>query len=189
MQKPWHLHYYSASRDGLGVKRSSMIHLSSSNWFGPLFSSQNWTNSENIPKNSNFSMDFDNFCSFFECHSILAEKQRTKQTNYSSLSLSTSLDTQDTLQGGIIVEWKKFWQEIPVCSKSNNFEDPLIMTHSTSMQCTVHFFSTLVEMNKRLVTYGQFGILYDFIIPPIWIVQLSWAESSMKAWIFSESSS
>ena len=60
-------------------------------------------------------MDFDNFCSFFECHSILAEKQRTKQTNYSSLSLSASLDTQDTLQGGIIVEWKKFWQEIPVC--------------------------------------------------------------------------
>ena len=59
-------------------------------------------------------MDFDNFCSFFECHSILAEKQRTKQTNYSSLSLSASLDTQDTLQGGIIVEWKKFWQEIPV---------------------------------------------------------------------------
>ena len=60
-------------------------------------------------------MDFDNFCSFFECHSILAEKQRTKQTNYSSLSFSTSLDTQDTLKGGIIVEWKKFWQEIPVC--------------------------------------------------------------------------
>ena len=60
-------------------------------------------------------MDFDNFCSFFECHSILAEKQQTKQTNYSFLSLSASLDTQDTLQGGIIVEWKKFWQEIPVC--------------------------------------------------------------------------
>ena len=59
-------------------------------------------------------MDFDSFCSFFECHSIFAEKQRTKQTNYSSLSLSASLDTQDTLQGGIIVEWKKFWQEIPV---------------------------------------------------------------------------
>ena len=59
-------------------------------------------------------MDFDNFCSFFECHSILAEKQRTKQTNYSSLSLSASLDTQDTLQGGIIVEWNNFWQEIPV---------------------------------------------------------------------------
>ena len=49
-------------------------------------------------------MDFDNFYSFFECHSILAEKQRTKQTNYSSLSLSTSLDTQDIFQGGIIVE-------------------------------------------------------------------------------------
>ena len=41
------------------------------------------------------------------------------------------------------------------------------MIHSTCVQCTVHFFSTLVEMNKRLVTYGQFGILYDFIIPPI----------------------
>ena len=61
-------------------------------------------------------MDFDNFCSFFECHSILAEKQRTKQTNYSFLSFSASLDTQDTLQGGIIVEWKKFRQEIPVCN-------------------------------------------------------------------------
>ena len=60
-------------------------------------------------------MDFDNFCSFFECHSILAEKQRTKQTNYSSLSLSPSLDTQDTFHSGIIVEWKKFWQEITVC--------------------------------------------------------------------------
>ena len=61
-------------------------------------------------------MDFDNFCSFFECHSILAEKQQTKQTNYSFLSLSASLVTQGTLQGGIIVEWNKFWQEIPVCS-------------------------------------------------------------------------
>ena len=61
-------------------------------------------------------MDFDDFCSFFECHFILAEKQRTKQTIYSSLSLSTSLDTQDTFQGGIIVEWKNFWQEIPVCT-------------------------------------------------------------------------
>ena len=49
-------------------------------------------------------MDFDNFCSFFVCHSILAKKQRTKQTNYSSLSLSASLETQDILQGGIIVE-------------------------------------------------------------------------------------
>ena len=59
-------------------------------------------------------MDFDNFCSLFECHSILAEKQRTKQTNYSSLSFFASLDTQDTFQGGTIVEWKKFRQEIPV---------------------------------------------------------------------------
>ena len=98
----------------MGVKRSIKMHLSSYNWFGPLFSSQNWTNFENIPKISNFLMDFDNFCSFFECHSILAEKQRTKQTNYSSLSLSPSLDTQDTFHSGIIVEWNKFWQEIPV---------------------------------------------------------------------------
>ena len=43
-------------------------------------------------------MNFDDFCSFFQCYSILAEKQRTKQINYSSLSLSASLDTQDTLQ-------------------------------------------------------------------------------------------
>ena len=59
-------------------------------------------------------MDFDDFCSFFECHFILAEKQQTKQTNFSSLSLSASLDTQDIFQDGMIVEWKKFWQEIPV---------------------------------------------------------------------------
>ena len=48
------------------------------------------------------------------CHSIWAEKQRTQQTNYSPLSLSASLDTQGTLQVGIIVERNKFWQEIPV---------------------------------------------------------------------------
>ena len=45
----------------------------------------------------------------------MAEKQQTKQTNYSSLSLSASMVTQDTLQGGIIVECSKFWHEIPVC--------------------------------------------------------------------------
>ena len=49
-------------------------------------------------------MDFDNFCRLFERHSTLAEKQQTKQTNYSSLSLSASLDTQGTLQNSIIVE-------------------------------------------------------------------------------------
>jgi hypothetical protein len=92
-----------------------MVNLSPFNWFGLLFSSQNCSNSENILKNSNFSLDFDNFCRFFECHSILAEKQQTKQTNCSSLSLLASLDTQDIAQGGIIVERKKFWQEIPVC--------------------------------------------------------------------------
>ena len=59
----------------------------------------------------------------FECQSIMAEKQQTKQTKYSSLSLSTSLDIQDTFQGGIIEEWKKFWQEIPVCTVVNNMEN------------------------------------------------------------------
>jgi hypothetical protein len=52
----------------------------------------------------NFLLDFDNFCRFFECHATLAEKQQTKQTDYSSLSLFASLDAQDTLLGGIIVE-------------------------------------------------------------------------------------
>jgi hypothetical protein len=61
-------------------------------------------NSENIPKNSNFLMDFDDFCRFFERYYNLFEKQQTKQTNYISLSLSASLDIQDTLQDGIIVE-------------------------------------------------------------------------------------
>ena len=70
-KKPWYLHYYSS--DDLGVKWSNMIHLSSSNWFGPLFSSQNRTNSENVSKTSNFSLDFDNLCRFFECHSISAD--------------------------------------------------------------------------------------------------------------------
>ena len=37
------------------------------------------------------------FVGFFECHSILAGKQQTKQTHYSILSLSASLDTQDIL--------------------------------------------------------------------------------------------
>ena len=74
-------------------------------------------------------MDFDNFCSLFECHSILAEKQRTKQTNYSFLSFSASLDTQDTFQGGIIVEWKKFWQEIPVCFRWLKFEFEIWIDH------------------------------------------------------------
>ena len=59
----------------------------------------------------------------FECQSIMAEKQQTKQTKYSSLSLSTSLDIQDTFQGGIIEEWKKFWQEIPVFTVVNNMEN------------------------------------------------------------------
>ena len=39
--KPIKGNYYSTSRDDLGVKRSSMIHLSSFIWFRPLFSSQN----------------------------------------------------------------------------------------------------------------------------------------------------
>jgi hypothetical protein len=49
-------------------------------------------------------MKFDDFYRFSQCYSILGEKQQTKRINYSSLILSASLDTQDTLQGGIIVE-------------------------------------------------------------------------------------
>ena len=108
-----------------------------------VWASQNWTNFENIQKISHFSMDFDNFCSFFEYHSILAEKQRTKQTNYSSLSLSASLDTQDTLHGGMIVKWKKFRQEIPVC-----------LVHSTKV-FFLHFASKISE------------ILCDLYDPPL----------------------
>ena len=59
-------------------------------------------------------MNFDDLCRFFQYYSILAKKQQTKQINY-SLSLSASLDTKNTLQSVIIVEWKKFQQEIPVC--------------------------------------------------------------------------
>ena len=91
MLKPWYLPYYSTSRDNMGVKRSSMVNFRPSNWFGPLFSSQNWTNWILII-----------FVGFFS-HSILAEIQQTKQTNYSSFSLSASLDTPNILQGGMIV--------------------------------------------------------------------------------------
>ena len=49
-------------------------------------------------------MYFDNFCTLFYCHSILAEKQLTKQKNYSSLSLSGPLDTHQTFQVGIIAK-------------------------------------------------------------------------------------
>ena len=64
--------------------------------FGLLFSSQNWINYENIPKSSNFLMGFDDFCRFFKCYSFMSdrsEQHRTKQTNYSSLTLSAFLDT------------------------------------------------------------------------------------------------
>ena len=63
-------------------------------------------------------MHFDDFCRLSQCYSIFAKKQLTKQINYSSLSFSASLDTQDTLQGDILVEWKKFRQEIPVCVRT-----------------------------------------------------------------------
>ena len=41
----------------------------------------------------------------------------TKHKNYCSLSLPASLDTQQILRGGIIVEWDKVWPEIPVCGR------------------------------------------------------------------------
>ena len=91
---PWYLHYYSASRDGLSFKRSGMIHLSSSSSVCPLFSSQNWTNFDNIPTNSNFSQDFVNFVGFLMSFHFGWIKQQTKQTNYSSLRLSASMDTK-----------------------------------------------------------------------------------------------
>ena len=63
-------------------------------------------------------MDFDNFCSFFACQSILAEEQQTKHTNSCFLSFSASLDKQLIHRGGIIVEWEIFWLEIPVSTGS-----------------------------------------------------------------------
>ena len=155
-----------------------MVNLSSSKWFGPLFFSQNWTNSENILENSDFSLNFDNFYRFFKCHSILAEKQRTKQTNYNSLSLSTSLDTQDTLQGGIIVEWKKNWQEIPVCmanmevlkgqnerqKRVNNTKFKInVIAHAVSTLCFKRSFLTHLYLKtfheKQLSVASQSGFL------------------------------
>ena len=61
-------------------------------------------------KNSNFSLDF-----LMSFHFGWKTADQTMQTKHSSLSLSDSLNTQEALQGGIIVEWKKSQQEIPVC--------------------------------------------------------------------------
>ena len=69
----------------------------------------------------------------------LAEKQQTKETNHSFLSLSASLDIQDTLQGGIIVEWNKFWQEIPVCL-------PGWSGQKLSVWCMLHVFPTTYQL-------------------------------------------
>ena len=134
-----------------------MVNLNSSNWFGPLFFSQNWTNSENILKNSNFSQDFDNFCRFFECHSILAEKQQTKQTNYSSLRLSASLDIQDILQGGMIVEWKKFWQEIPVCILIGGFQKYNHLKYSPSS-----FWNFVLQRMRSYIIFRSFSKQISF---------------------------
>ena len=82
-------------------------------------------------------MDFDNFFSFFESHSILAEKQRTKQTNSNSLSFFASLETQDTFQAGIIVEWKKFWQEIPVWYEAKSYFQNFLIEVNTGRCLTL----------------------------------------------------
>ena len=115
-KRPWYLYYHSASRDGLSFKSSSMIQLSSSDWLGPLSSSQTWTNSDNIPKNNNFSLDFDNFCKFAN---VIQFWLKNSKPNKQIIVLWTCplLWTlcKDTLQDGIIGEWKKFRQEIPVC--------------------------------------------------------------------------
>ena len=56
-----------------------MVNLDSSNWFGPLFSSQSWTNSENILKNTNFSVDFDNSCRFLNTIPFWLKNCRTNK--------------------------------------------------------------------------------------------------------------
>ena len=45
-------------------------------------------------KKQEFLVDFDYFCMFFELYYFLAEKQRTKLINTSSLTIFASLDTQ-----------------------------------------------------------------------------------------------
>ena len=69
-----------------------------------------------------FGSDFDSWVFFYQKFPIFFN---------SFLSLSASLDTQDTLHGGMIVKWKKFWQEIPVC-----------LVHSTKV-----FFFTFCKQN------------------------------------------
>ena len=72
-------------------------------------------------------------------------KTQTKQINYSSLSFSASLDTQNNFQGGIIVEWKKFRQEIPVClipcSNLRLIEEKFLGSAHILEEFCVHFSS------------------------------------------------
>ena len=110
--------------------------------FGLLFSSQNWINSENIPKSSNFLMDFDDFCRFFECYSILAEKQRTKQTNCSFLNFFVCFDTYDTFKGVNNNGVRSILVKNPtVCWSLLNlfaFEDQNMIFNSWSVRSTSH---------------------------------------------------
>jgi hypothetical protein len=59
--------------------------------------------STNVVQLSNRNMHFYRF----QCHHSLITQL--------TLSLSAFLDTKDTLQGGIIMEWKNFQQQISVC--------------------------------------------------------------------------
>ena len=121
-------------------------------------------------------MYFDNFCSFFECHSILAEKQRTKQTDNSSLSLSPSLDTQDTFHSGIIVEWNKFWQEIPVCSGWSPVKK---LFWICSFWKVKYFF--LAPIGWKLYNYAFFLIAIKDWDVAVWAIRyFLWDPSLMK---------
>ena len=80
----------------------------------------------------------------------MAEKQQTKPTNYSSLHFFASLDTQNMLRGGIIVEWEKIvirLESIFLVPNSNSMTPgTLPLGHSKS---PVVWFSELF--------YGPFG--------------------------------
>ena len=105
------------------------------------------------PQDSNF----DNFCSFFECHTILTEKQRTKQTDYSSLSLSASLETQDTFQDGVIVDWNKFWQEVPVCRGGQIVHPILLLAHpalGSFLRHCDHRACYILEIKQNILTWN-----------------------------------
>ena len=63
-------------------------------------------------------MDLNFIYRFFELYYILAEKQWTNSTYFSSLNFFKYLDTQHNLRGETIVESKKFWGRNPSVDQS-----------------------------------------------------------------------